>query len=306
MKEPMVPRVPDNLLEFQEMFATEEACRKYLLSLRWPEGFVCPRCGGREAYDLPKRRLYQCKSCAYQVSPTAGTVMHRTRLPLLKWFWAIYLVGRSKRGISALELSRQIHVRYKAAWLMLHKLRSTLTDEGGPPLSGRIEVDEAYAGNKRRTLKRGRMQSVVAVAVESRGDWAGRGLLLCVPDRSRESLEGFIGKNAATGSHMITDGLPSYWDLPALGYTHEAISWDEAEDPSSFLSWAHVLITNLKTWILGTHHGVSTKHLPRYLQEFTYRLNRRRDEPSIFARILRRAMFNGPITYRLLVSESQG
>src|SRR3972149_3541595 len=140
MKEPMVPRVPDNLLEFQEMFATEEACRKYLLSLRWPEGFVCPRCGGREAYDPPTRRLYQCKSCAYQVSPTAGTVMHRTRLPLLKWFWAIYLVGRSKRGISALELSRQIHVRYKAAWLMLHKLRSALTDEGGPPLSGRIEV----------------------------------------------------------------------------------------------------------------------------------------------------------------------
>ena len=167
-----------SLVDFQKKFKSEKACRKRLFEIRWPDGFVCPRCGHNRYYDLPKKRLYQCKSCKYQCSVTAGTVMHRTRTPLLKWFWAIFLVSNDKRGISALQLSKKIEVSYWVAWTMLHKIRQAMKDrDASYQLAGLIEVDDSYIGGSSQGGggKKGRGTNRTPVIVAASTDGKGIG-----------------------------------------------------------------------------------------------------------------------------------
>jgi ribosomal protein L37AE/L43A len=141
------PGFPHSILEFQQRFGEEDACRRYLFASRWPEGFCCPRCGGRTAGEQPKRRLWECRACGHQTSVTAGTVMHGTRTPLQLWFWAAYLVATHHPGISAVQLKRQLGIaRYDTAWLILHKLRRAMVAPEREPLTGRVEVDDFYVG----------------------------------------------------------------------------------------------------------------------------------------------------------------
>ena len=137
---------PENLREFQHQFATEEACQEYLAMCRWPDGFVCPRCGHPRAYAVAKRRTWQCASCRHQVSLTSGTILHRTRTPLTVWFWAAYLMTTDKRGVSALLIQRQLGLkRYETAWMMLHKLRRAMVNTERDPLNGEVEIDDTSA-----------------------------------------------------------------------------------------------------------------------------------------------------------------
>ncbi len=175
------PPFPKTLRQFQADFSGEEACQQYLAACRWPDGFVCPRCGDRRAYELANQRRWQCASCRHQVSLTSGTILHRTKIPLTHWFWATYLMTTDKRGVSALLVQRQLGLScYETAWMMLHKLRRAMVNEAREPLYGEVEVDETWVGGEQaglrgsRQLKGRRAALVLLVAVEKRGKGSGR------------------------------------------------------------------------------------------------------------------------------------
>jgi hypothetical protein len=151
------PDFPRSLAEFQDRFATEADCRRYLLACRWPDGFRCPRCGGADAYELAERALLQCRACRHQTSATAGTVLHRTHVPLRLWFAAAYLITTHTPGFSAVQLQRQLDLaRYETAWTMLRKLRRAMIRPERGRLSGVVEVDEAYVGGLEEGRRGGR------------------------------------------------------------------------------------------------------------------------------------------------------
>jgi len=265
------PDFPKTIFEFEQWFPNEEACVKFLIDSRWPDGFKCPRCGHWEYFWLPKRTLLQCKSCGYQASPTSGTVMHRSKMPLELWFHAAYLVTTLTPGMSAIQFQRQAGIAsYKTAFLMLHKLRSAMVRSGRDKLSGVVEADETYIGGP-EPGKPGRGAAgkvLVAGAVDLRGRNANRIRLRVIPDATQETLVGFIKENVEDGATVITDDWIGYNRLTPEGYRH-IVSPKE-------LTHVHRAFSNLKTWLKGTHHGrVSKQHLQAYLNEFTFRFNRR-------------------------------
>lgn len=284
--------------QFQERFQTEEQCYEHLKNLRWPDGFVCPKCGHREAYFTKTRKLYQCKNCCHQTSVTALTLFHRTRVPLRKWFWAIYLVGTDKRGCSAKRLETLLSVNYVTAWLMIHKIRKAMEDRDSRyMLSHVIEMDEAFFGGP-FSGKRGRgagNKSKVIVAVENRKTSAGYAKMTVVDSLDGYTIGDLAHKTIRSQSEIRTDDYSAYTVL-AKQFQHrgDTVRPHEAND---MLPWVHILIGNAKTFIRGTYHGVSHKHLQRYLNEFCYRFNRRRNESDIFDHILAASLSTGTITF---------
>jgi transposase-like protein len=302
---------PGTVFELMERFPDEEACVGFLRKLRWPRGFVCPRCGGRGSSTIRTRRLEQCGGCRYQASLTAGTVLHGTRLPLRMWFLAIFFVGRHKTGISALQLQKDLGLgSYKTAWTLLHKLRSALGERAGQRLVGLVEADETYVGARRERGAPGRTRrgkTPVAAVVENRGKRAGSLRLAMVPDASQAQLgpnvRGVIDQAQAT---VRTDGWRGYSDLMAHGAKHRPVIQGDPARAAKVLPWSHTVFSNLKGWLRGTYHGVSRKHLPRYLQEFVYRFNRRWLEHDLFFYVLRRAVQGQPLPYPRLIAEAAG
>ena len=301
---------PSSLIEFQDRFPDEESCWRYLREARWPEGFVCPRCGEQESYFIRTRQLEQCRRCRYQASVTAGTIFHRTRKPLRVWFLGVFFLARHKKGISALQFQKDAGIgNYQTAWTMLHKLRSALGRQTGELLSGLVEADEAYVGGPRPGL-RGRgaaNKSAVAVVVERRAHSAGSVHLDVVSDVSWASLGPFVrGAIEGDNTTVRTDDWSGYWPLAAAGVDHDPVAQGEPANAAEILPWAHVVISNLKTWLRGTFHGVSHKHLRRYLAEFAYRFNRRWHEDELFPFVLRRALKSDPLPYHRLKAEAVG
>src|SRR6478735_9128799 len=207
---------PKTLREFQSKFAEEEGCQRYLAACRWPEGFVCPRCGNRRAYELVKLRRWQCTSCRHQSSLTAGTILHNTKTPLTVWFWAAYLMTTDKRGVSALLLQRQLGLRrYETAWMLLHKFRRAMVNLEREPLRGKVEVDETWIGGTQAGLRgsrqlKGRKAALVLVAVEKREQSTGRVRMEVIPDFEAAALLSFLRKHVLPGAIVYTDGLKSY------------------------------------------------------------------------------------------------
>lgn len=302
------PSFPKSLADFQRRFSSEEACAAYLAQSRWPEGFVCPRCGGKESFNLPRRRLFQCKACGYQVSLTAGTVMHRTRLLLTQWFRGAYLMTTLTPGISAVQLKRQLGLgSYRTAWTMLHKLRRATVRPGREQLHGKVEVDDTYVGGKEEDVvgRKVETKTPVVAAVEARGRASGRVRLRALPDVSAASLLLFVQESVAPGSTVHTDGWRGYARLGTKGYKHRVRLMKDQDDPSRAFPHVHRAISNLKTWLKGTHHGVSPKHLQPYLDEFTFRFNRRRSPMAAFQTLLGIGSHVPTVTYKMLcVSES--
>ena len=220
------PAFPTSLRDFQRQFADEEACRQYLEACRWPEGFRCPRCGHERAFPLGEWQRRECAKCRYQVSVTAGTVLHRTKLPLTVWFWAAYLMATDKRGISALLVQRQLAIRrYETAWLLLHKLRRAMVNAAREPLHGEVEIDDTWVGGPQPGLRgsrqlKGRKAALVAVAVEKRGTRTGRARMAVIPDFQATTLLAFIKQNIARGSTIYSDGLKQFTGLEEAGYQH--------------------------------------------------------------------------------------
>lgn len=304
------PESPKSFIEFQDRFRTDRACEEHLFAWRWPRGFRCPGCAGSDAARLRTRPVYQCRTpgCRRQTSVTAGTVLHRTRIPLRKWFWAIFIFSRHKKGISAQQLCRDLGLgSWRTAWFMLQRLRSCLEEEDAWPLDGLIEVDETFVGARGKHPETGKKQpnKAIVVGAVQLGEGGGRGLhrwaglrLAVVPDHTAKSLGSFVHSCVRPGSTLRTDGWQAYEHLGQEGYEHEAeasSSMSRAEmRERNPLPHVHLLFSNLKTWLTGRFHGVTRPYLADYLREFVYRTSRRHDPPMIFDWVVRRVTRHGP------------
>ena len=301
---------PRTLAELECQFATETACAQYLFCLRWPEGFVCPRCGARKGW-LTKRSLVKCCACEYQVSVKAGTIFDRSRLPLTMWFRAIWLVTSQKNGASAKGLQRVLGLgSYETAWTWLHKLRRAMVRPGRDRLTGTIEVDETYIGGQ-KPGRRGRGaegKALVVIAAQMDGNHIGRIRLQRVADASAGSLEPAVEQAVAPGSVVRTDEWKGYNQLNRLGYIHEIVRKD-TDVGANLLPYCNRVAALLKRWLLGTHQGaVSHEHLDYYLDEYTFRFNRRtsRYRGKLFYRLIQQAVAIEPIQYSALVKHARG
>ena len=305
-------KYPRTLADFEARFGTEEACRDYLFRLRWPEGFRCPRCDCDKAWPV-RAALFQCARCAYQTSVTAGTIFESTRKPLMTWFRAMWWVTSQKTGTSALGLQRVLGLgSYKTAWTWLHKLRRAMVRPGRDRLRGRIEVDETYLGGLEEGV-RGRQtekKALVVVAAQEDGRRIGRIRMRRIKDASANSLHPFVMESVEPGSVVHTDGWEGYTGLQRRGYEHEVTVLSSQEE-SAFepLPRVHRVVSLLKRWLMGTHQGaVSHEHLDYYLDEFTFRFNRRTSgyRGKLFYRLAEQAVDVGPTPYRDMVKHARG
>ena len=298
---------PRDLGEFERRFAMEEACREYLTQVRWPEGFRCPRCGHGTAWAV-RRVWFQCAACGHQTSVTAGTIFQDTRTPLPTWFRAMWWVTNQQTGVSALGLQRALGLRsYKTAWSWLHKLRCAMVRPGRDRLTGRVEVDDTYVGGV-HPGRRGRQtdtKALVGIAVQIDGRQLGRIRLQRLPDASGPCLLQFVQEAVESGSVVPTDGWLGYAPLRRHGYTHEVtLLQGQRSSPSPLMPHVHQIASLLTRWLLGTHHGAVTHaHLEYYLDEFTFRFNRRRSRSrgTLFYRLVPQAVAVGPAPYESLV-----
>jgi len=301
---------PRNLLELEWDFSTEEACRRYLFTLRWPEGFRCPACGHKKAWNL-KGDILKCAGCGHKTTVIAGTIFEGTRKSLVLWFRAIWWVTSQKNGASALGVKRILGLgSYETAWTWLHKLRRAMVRPGRDRLSGSIQVDETYIGGG-QPGKRGRGaagKTLVVIAAQEDGDATGRIRLRQVADASAESLGPAVQEMVEPGAVVKTDGWDGYNGLGALGYRRRIVR-KTAEVGENLLPLCHREAALIKRWLGGTHQGaVSHEHLSYYLDEYTFRFNRRTSQyrGKLFHRLLQNAVAVEPVGYRDIVLAVRG
>lgn len=298
---------PRSLIEFQRRFPDERACAAYLAQARWPDGFRCLSCGHAKGWELSTKRFtWECASCGRQTSVTAGTVMHASKLPLTVWFWAAYLMATHSNGIAALQLQGQLQLgSYKSAWLLCAKLRRAMVAPGRAPLAGLVEVDETAIPLRRKDdppagghgrSPQGKM--LVAGAVEVTDGGPRRVRLAAIADFSARSLLAFIKANLAPAATARTDGWSGYAGASDIAHDPHVIGPMAAH---IVLPWTHRVFANLKTWALGVYHGLRQQHLQSYLDEFTFRFNRRRTRHAAFRSLLAIAVAKTPATYNMLI-----
>ncbi len=299
---------PCTLWEMEQRFSSEASCRQYLFALRWPQGFRCPTCGGSKTWAM-RGNLWLCANCRHQASVTAGTIFQDSHLPLATWFRAMWYVTSQKNGVSALGLQRVLGLgSYKTAWALLHKLRRAMVRPGRDRLRGLVEVDETYWGAK-ETGVTGRLihdKALIIVAAEEDGQGIGRVRLRHIPDFNRQTLHGFIAESVEPGSIVRTDGLNAYREL--AGYVHDRQVQRKAQD-EHLLPRVHRVISLLKRWLLGTHQGaIGQEHLDDYLNEFTFRFNRRKSASrgKLFYRLAQKAVQVEPVTITSLQQATTG
>jgi transposase-like protein len=296
---------PRTQAEFETRFTTEAACRQYLADLRWPDGFQCPGCRGSSAWSIGQ--LWECRACGRQTSVTAGTIFQDTRTPLTTWFRAMWWVTGTKTGTSALGLQRILGLgSYQTAWAWLHKLRRAMVRPGRDRLSGHVEIDETLigglGGGRGRSTKK---KALIIVAAEEGGRGIGRVRMRRIPDASAPTLQAFIDEVVERGSYIHTDGWDGYERVRSSGYHHDvSFLRGHHELASQLLPRVHRVVSLLKRWLLGTHQGAVTQaHLDYYLDEFTFRFNRRRSRHrgKLFFRLAQQAVAVEPVPYRTLV-----
>lgn len=296
---------PNTYRGFVEMFPDDMTCAAYLVKLRWPEGFVCPACKTKADPWQASRGRLTCQFCRHQASATAGTIFDKTRTPLTTWFEAAWHVSTAKNGLSAKTLERTLGTKYRVAWTMLQRFRVAMVDAERKQLSGNIEVDEAFIGGVKQSGKRGRgaIKNIVAIAIEIMEPTGfGRVRMRHIPDASGDSLVPFVCDVTVPGTVVHTDGWNGYNGLAVNGFIRKITVQSSSGDPAHVsMPGVHRVSSLLKRWVLGTHQGsVVPEHLQSYLEEFTFRFNRRtsRSRGLVFRRLLERAVATGPITER--------
>jgi len=301
---------PRTLQQFNNWFDSEEACRRYLEGIRWRDGFLCPACGGRKGWSTARGYMH-CSLCQHQTSPTAGTVFHRTRYPLRTWLLVMWQVTAQKPGSSALGLQRALGLgSYQTAWSWLHKLRRAMVRPGRDRLTDAVEVDETYFGGHAPWIAGRRLEhkAVVAIAAEIRGVGIGRIRMSRVPDASGDSLASFVKAAVEEGAVVNTDGWSGYNSLAELGYRHRRTSLRATGDVGhAAMPRVHRVASLLDRWWLGTYHGAIThRYLDYYLDEFTFRFNRRTSTSRglLFYRLLEQALDTRPVSYREITGRS--
>lgn len=299
---------PRSLIEFQKRFADEAACAAYLRQARWPDGFVCPACGGVRGWDLAtKAWTHECAACHKQTSVTAGTAMHGSKLPLTVWFWAAYLMATHSNGISALQLQKQLGLgSYRTAWMLCAKLRRAMVAPGRDPLTGLVEVDETDLPCRSRNDPPGggggrshQGKILIAGAVEVQEKGPGRIRLSVIEDFSADSLHRFLRAAVAPGATAKTDGWSGYPGAPGVSHDPHVIGKMAAH---IVLPWVHRVFSNLKTWALGVYHGLRRTNIQTYLDEFVFRFNRRRTRHAAFRTLLGIGVVTEPVTYKMLIT----
>lgn len=299
---------PITVKEFRERFATEESCVSYLTQCRWPDGFVCPVCHGSNHWYLSKRRLWVCQKCRKETSPTAGTLMHRTHIPIQEWFWVAYLVSTMTPGLSATQLQRQLGVgSYQTAWFMLKRLRKGMVNESRNLLSGLIEADETFIGGpvkgkKGRGIVADSKVSMVIGAVEITSftnkngikERAKRLRLQSIKHADEKTIRAFLERNVEKDSTVRTDGWRGYSKTALKVYRHDKQPVG-AQSAHLLAPHIHRVFSNLKTWLQGTHHGVHPKYLQEYLDEYVFRFNRRQTPMAAFRTLLGIAANKKPV-----------
>ena len=310
-EEAFIPRAgidyPKDLSEFDQFFPDESSCRRYLERVRWRSGFVCQACGKSGTAWHARRDVLLCPNCRHETRLTAGTVFEGTRKPIKMWFLAIWELTSQKYGANALGLQRVLGFgSYVTAWAWLHKLRRAMVRPGRDRLSGIVEVDECYLGGEEAGV-RGRQtvsKAIVAIAVELKDDAIGRIRLRHVPDLRASSLQSFVTDVVEHGSTVRTDGLLSYLGLQSLHFNHEVSVLSGSADPAHVqMPNVHRVAALLKRWILGTFQGsVGKEHLPYYLDEFTFRFNRRTSKARgmLFYRLVEQGCMVGHLSMRQL------
>ncbi len=302
---------PRTVAEFESRFSTEGGCREYLVRMRWPSGFRCPKCGGTKA-SVVRDTLFQCSACRRQTSVTAGTIFQDIRKPLTMWFRAMWYVTSQKNGASALGIQRVLGLgSYQTAWTWLHKLRRAMVRPDRDKLSGWVEVDETYFGGleEGKTGRGGDDKALIVIAAQADGKAIGRVRMRVVKDASAESLHGFVQDCIEPGSTLHTDGWQGYAGLQKKGYDHEITRLrGHLKDASKLMPRVHRVASLLKRWLLGTHQGaISHQHLVYYLDEFTFRFNRRRSKNrgKLFFRLVEQALATAPEPYYVMVRRAK-
>lgn len=271
-----------DLLKLNELFDTDAECRAYLEDLRWPKGVACPKCKGESISRIEKRKVFECNAleCRYQFSVTAGTIFHDSHLPLPKWFLAIFLVTESRKGMSALQLKRLLKVSYKTAWYLCHRIRAAMAEANPEPLTGTIEVDETYVGGRLRGRGKGIgnyiSNKTLVIAALQRG---GQIRIRTAKKADRKTLHGFIKESAPNPSRIMTDELPAYLTCDDHDTTHETVTHSKGEYVRGDVHTNSVesAFGLFKRAVVGSYHRVSHKHLDRYLDEFEFRFNNRKN-----------------------------
>lgn len=289
--------------EWQQKFATDQHCLEYLRIQRWPNGFQCPQCGHDHGWFTESLGRYECAQCHAQTTVTSGTLFHATKLPLTKWFWAIYWVSSDKGGISALRLSKLIGVNWRTAYDLLKKLRTAMGHQDSLyRLSEIIELDDALVGGK-KPGKRGRGaegKTSILVACENKDGKPGFLSMETVDSVNKQSIQNFASRRIKAEQSVRTDALPANNGLSS--HVQHIAKITPPEMANEWLPWVHIAIANLKRFLLGTFHGITQGHLQDYLNEFCYRFNRRFWEAEIPNRLLRLCLAHRPIAFRETVN----
>lgn len=298
-------RIPENQIEFEKMFTTEEQCLDYMKELRFPKGYSCRKCQHNE-YWLNNRGIMVCKNCKNELSITSGTIFHRRKLPLVVIFRALWWMVAQKNGVSAVGIQRVLGLgSYRTAWVWLHKFRRLMVFPGRNKLSGKIEVDETLVGG-RRSGKRGRGAEgklLVVIAVEIMEKGTGRVRMSLISDASKKSLRKFINENIEIGSTLITDGWKGYAGISKSGYQHEIEDKTKLLDGEEILPNVHRIASLLKRWLLGTHQNyIGEQYLSYYLDEYTFRYNRRKSNSRglLFQRLVEQGVLHEPVEYKVI------
>jgi len=294
-----------SMAEFHRRFGTEEHCHAALVSMRWPDGFVCPKCVGRKySYCAPKR-LFQCTSCRLQTSARAGTIFHKSRTPLTKWFLAMHLMTAAKNDIAALELARQLDVKWDTAWLIKQKLMEVMRQRNSIyKLSGDIQIDDAYQGGE-KPGKRGRgaaNKTPFVIAVQTRKGRPIYTQLRCITGFTKEAVKDYATRNIEPGSRVHSDGLGCFNGLADAGLKHVVKMTGGGRPEGLSFAWVNTGLGNVKSAIKGTLRSCDPQHTARYLAAFEWRFNRRYDLADNLDRLGRVAASIPPVPHKSIIA----
>jgi len=293
-----------NLIQLIEQFRDEDQCRKALERMKWPDGIKCPRCGSEKISRIYKRDQFDCDSCHYQFSVTAGSIFHDSHLPLWKWFLAVYLMIESKKGMSALQMKRTLKVAYQTAWYLCHRIRKAMEEAAPEPqLTGTVEVDETYVGGKydRRRKRNPWEKQAVMGLLQRKGKFEAK----TIPTTGRKILYGIISERVNKDSEIMTDELAAYKILDKTGYKHESVNhskeeWVRGEVYTNGVENAWSLF---KRSIVGSYHQISAKHMDAYLDEFDWRFNNR-NNPHLFWDTIVKLLNSPKMEFKELITKS--
>jgi hypothetical protein len=297
-----------SLARFMKLYGTEDQCAAALAKMRWPGGFVCPKCGGRHHSYCKPKRLFQCRACRVQTSARAGTIFHKSRTPLTKWFLAMHLITSAKNDVASLELSRQLDVKWDTAWLIKQKLMEVMFQRNSIyKLQGDIQIDDAYQGGERPALPgktgrgaRGKVPFVLAVQTRE-----GRpifGQMRCVPGFTKEAIRDYAKASIVEGSRVLSDGLGCWNGLGEAGMKHERKATGGGRPRDVEFKWVNTALGNIKSAIVGTCRSCDIQHTARYLAAYEWRFNRRFDLAENLERLARVAVTIPPKPYRQIAS----